>query len=664
MKKILLITSFLSLQKISTSESSPNTTHYDTDDFKTLLLNYPNQFVDKSLLIQEYLQLINENISTLIILRPEGWGKSTNIKMLQNFLQVEVDEKGHPLLTEHTTNDKLFLGGEITSGLGNHNNLSPLKISNFPNATQHLGKHPTILLQLKNATGNTYEQIELGIKSCVMEVYKNHEYLIHSTKITKKEQFKSYLLGEITKTELISSIHFLSEKLYEHFDQKVHILIDDYDIPFINAFINYCTADYRKVGKLLGSIYEKSSRENSYQKITLYTGVFPIETNVQVYYKEEHLIQPPFSEFFGFTRDEVKELLEKSSITIDPEQLETWYGGYNVGGKKNHYNCRSVIRFLVHKGVLDYYGPAVKIDPHIKNLYPSKKVDIAQNSYHESNSISVPSIMAECMMIKKTQSSYRIPILFLLNGHCIRSNDEHEAHSFGRIQALDYRWSSNNFLLRDILFYSGYLTTNAIPSQQKNIKYFHLSIPNNETKHFYQIKALQWLCHTLQIDADELHSFVHLLSTAKITEFLKTLQNFIRKPSVRQTFDSGAQSELYHSFLISLKHVLSTTHTTGYENDGQLEKTYVLQDHLHTVEYEVIFIPQLDQSDTAIILRYELEYIGVLNSTAETGLKRVQELSKRIDTKTLSHLKKIIKISLAFYYEDMESRYKIDNISS
>ncbi|KAL6960069.1 hypothetical protein U1Q18_049815, partial [Sarracenia purpurea var. burkii] len=277
--------------------------------------------------------------------------------MLEAFLEIEVDDEGNPLPKEHTINDHLFLGGPI-----NGIELNPLQISYSTIALHHLGQHPVIFLQFKNAIGSTYEDIVCGIELSVMEAYKKHEYLSKSSKITNKIKFKNYWRAISTKTDLITSIHFLSEKLYEHFGRKVHILIDDYDIPFVFASMNNYTVDYTEIETLLRNILENSLSKNRFRSIALMNAVYPL--NVSLIWNDCKYYATEFSllEYYGFTQTEVEKLLQDLEIPINPNEFKTWYGGYYVNGKNDHYNARSVMRCLAQNGIIAYYGPTITID--------------------------------------------------------------------------------------------------------------------------------------------------------------------------------------------------------------------------------------------------------------------------------------------------------------
>ncbi|WP_157905726.1 AAA family ATPase, partial [Rickettsia endosymbiont of Culicoides newsteadi] len=210
-----------------------------TDDFKTLLLN-SDVFVDKSLMIKE---LLEDSGAVTLITRPRRWGKSLNMDMVRRFLEIEVDEYGIQLPQEQRVNYKLFSGGEVDLGFDETKELKPLKIANVANSMKRQGQFPVIIISFKGIRGSSYEEIESKINYQVIQLFSNYRYL--ETYLTDKEnllndaqkkQLTRYFSGEFNKVELENSLKFLSDLLYKHFNQKVYILIDEYDTPINSSY--------------------------------------------------------------------------------------------------------------------------------------------------------------------------------------------------------------------------------------------------------------------------------------------------------------------------------------------------------------------------------------------------------------------------------------------
>ncbi|WP_250311572.1 AAA family ATPase [Rickettsia endosymbiont of Oedothorax gibbosus] len=292
-----------------------------TDNFETLLLN-SDVFVDKSLMIKE---LLEDSGEVILITRPRRWGKSLNMNMLQKFFEIEVDERGMPLPEEDRVNNKLFIGGEVDLGLvtGRKKLLKKLKIAQHTDViSEHQGQFPVILLNLKDVKGSSYQEIELGIKDQVIELFANHHYLNHHvTEDTgllnnaQKEKLRRYFDGKLEKNDLKDSLRVLSEVLYKHFGQKVYILIDEYDTPINSSYIKFGNKpeEFEQVLEMFRGMFGSSLKTNPYLEKGVITGILRVAkanlfsdlNNVSEY----SLLDEKYSKFYGFTQAEVDELL-------------------------------------------------------------------------------------------------------------------------------------------------------------------------------------------------------------------------------------------------------------------------------------------------------------------------------------------------------------------
>ncbi|MCC8397964.1 MAG: AAA family ATPase, partial [Rickettsia endosymbiont of Labidopullus appendiculatus] len=303
---------------ISKTNIKPPRMRVGTDDFETLLLN-SDVFVDKSLMIQE---LLEDSGEVILITRPRRWGKSLNMNMLQKFFEIEVDQHGSPLPTEDTVNRILFTGGEIDLGIKGKRTLKPLKINGNEYAMAQQGNYPVILLNLKDVKGSSYQEIESEIRNQVINLFANHLYLQHYTTQdisllddAQKEKLSRYFTGKLDKEDLKNSLRFLSEVLYKHFNQKVYILIDEYDTPINSAYIEFGDKfkEFDDVLKIFRGMFGSSLKTNPCLEKGVITGILRVAkanlfsdlNNVSEY----TLLDEEFSKFYGFTQTEVDELL-------------------------------------------------------------------------------------------------------------------------------------------------------------------------------------------------------------------------------------------------------------------------------------------------------------------------------------------------------------------
>jgi len=170
-------------------------------------------FVDKSLFIRDFL---NAGDEITLITRPRRFGKTLTLSMLQHFLAAEVS-------------------GKATKGL-----FDGLHISQYPEIMKQQGQSPVIFLTLKEAKGKTYEKILGVIKNKIRALYQTHLYLLSSDRLfpSQKKDFQEIVDKAAKDDDYESSLHALSQYLYQHTGKKVYILLDEYDTPINDAYVH------------------------------------------------------------------------------------------------------------------------------------------------------------------------------------------------------------------------------------------------------------------------------------------------------------------------------------------------------------------------------------------------------------------------------------------
>ncbi|WP_341749058.1 AAA family ATPase [Candidatus Tisiphia endosymbiont of Sialis lutaria] len=585
-----------------------------TDDFKTLLLN-SDVFVDKSLMIKE---LLEDSGAVTLITRPRRWGKSLNMDMVRRFLEIEVDEYGIQLPQEQRVNYKLFSGGEVDLGFDETKELKPLKIANVANSMKRQGQFPVIIISFKGIRGSSYEEIESKINYQVIQLFSNYRYL--ETYLTDKEnllndaqkkQLTRYFSGEFNKVELENSLKFLSDLLYKHFNQKVYILIDEYDTPINSSYMEFGhKEEFNQVLKLFRAIFGNSLKTNDSLQKGVITGILRV-AKANLFsdlnnLTECSLLDERFSSSYGFTQAEVDELLTKVPTTTKPEEIKNWYNGYNFGGEVI-YNPWSIMQCLASKGKLDHYwidsGGTGWID-HVL-LSDEMQTDI------------------QALAAGKTITS---------------SITKH-------INFADINQPEGLFSL---LLFSGYLnTTTKMPERD----IYDLSAPNYEVKYIYEKRMLQWVTKQIKIDNSGYYSFVTLLPDGKIEAFKERLQELLlNSTSFHQTGEKKAEL-FYSGFMLGFVNMLAPNYIISSEQESGDGRA------------DVMMIPKVGKGDKAMIIEYKIAKSSEdLGSIAKSGLQQI--INKKYDSKIKehSHVKQILKISLAFCGKNMELEYEITKL--
>lgn len=293
-------------------------------------------FVDKTLFIKDFLDHSNE---VVLITRPRRWGKTLTLSMLQHFLSKEVN-------------------GVITEGL--FKNLNITKYLNDPEYKQYQGTHPVIFVSFKDLKGDNYQAIEERIKEIIAELYRDFQDLLgkltdNAVDVIIKDKFQRILSEKGTYADLTSSLKFLSELLYKHYGKRAFILIDEYDNAINDSFDK--PEILLQLTNFFSNLFGSCLKGNPYLQKGLITGILRVaKANIFSGLNnptEETVLDQTFSEYYGFTENEVTTLLNQAGI-LNKQEIKTWYNGYIIGSN-TIYNPWSIMHCIDSKGLLEPY---------------------------------------------------------------------------------------------------------------------------------------------------------------------------------------------------------------------------------------------------------------------------------------------------------------------
>ena len=288
------------------------------EDFKRLVDN-GYYFVDKTLMIKELL----ENKETVnLFTRPRRFGKTLNMSMLQRFF--EATEK---------SNAYLFDG---------------LKIAAYPEYMAYQGQYPVISVSLKSMKQASYTNAFYMYKNLIAKEYEKHKIILESNQIleSEKEIFRNIMEQRADQNVYLNSIRTLSDILAKYYKKNVIILIDEYDVPLENA---YHEGFYDDMTNLIRSCFESALKTNPSLEFAVLTGclrvsresIFTGLNNLKTY----SITKNKFSQYFGFTQEEMQEILQNFSLEQYAGTIAKWYDGYRFG-LTEIYNPWSVLNCI------------------------------------------------------------------------------------------------------------------------------------------------------------------------------------------------------------------------------------------------------------------------------------------------------------------------------
>ena len=454
------------------------------EDFKRLVDN-EYYFVDKTLMIKELL----ENKETVnLFTRPRRFGKTLNMSMLQRFF--EATEK---------SNAYLFDG---------------LKIAAYPEYMAYQGQYPVISISLKSMKQASYTDAFYMYKNLIAKEYEKHKIILESNHIldSEKEVFQNIMEQRADQNVYLNSIRTLSDILAKYYEKNVIILIDEYDVPLENA---YHEGFYDDMTNLIRSCFESALKTNPSLEFAVLTGclrvsresIFTGLNNLKTY----SITKNKFSQYFGFTQEEMKGILQTFSLEQYAGTIAKWYDGYRFG-LTEIYNPWSVLNCI------DSYlqNDMVACEPYWSNTSSNR---IVKRLIEESN--------------ERTKSM----VEELINGTPIHTQIFEDV-TYGTIDVnQDYIWS--------FLLFTGYLKIISCETVGDET-YYDMVIPNVEIKSIYKNTIRSWFIDHINRDSrtDILESVIHA-DAEKLEDLLCTwLTNTI------SCFDE--QENYYHGFVTGL----------------------------------------------------------------------------------------------------------------
>lgn len=551
------------------------------DNFKEIITGR-YYYVDKTLLIKELLDLTGKvNLFT----RPRRFGKTLNLSMLQAFFENTGDEE------ENQKRRELF---------------KHLQIMNAGDAyTSHMGQYPVIFLTLKSAKQRTFQSALFKIKECISQEYRRHAFVCDGVKLSdsEKQLFQKLADGKGTMDEYSGSLQFLSQCLYKETGEKVIILLDEYDVPLENA---YFRGFYDEMIDFIRSLFESGLKTNDALKFSVITGCLRISKE-SIFTGLNHLkiisvLDRQYSEHFGFTEQEVKEMTEYYGHAGRYDDLKQWYDGY-VFGNTCIYNPWSVINFMFDLNADEQAFPR----PYWVNTSSNQII-------HD--------------MISRADTMTRNQIEELLNGKTM-DIPVHEEITYDDLEDIgDNLW---NFL-----YFTGYLTKESEYFKNHTV-YLKVRIPNIEVKTVYTNTILNWFQESVKKkDFRELYRAMEEKNTGKMGEIL-TEQLF----SVISFYDSA--ENFYHGFLAGIlsqseKYLVKSNRESGLGRSDLIVKTPSLRGRAFLLEVKV--------SDS----------MKHLEQDAKKAVQQIWDKNYMEELKSEGY-EQIDAFGIAFYRKDCEVQY-------
>ena len=451
------------------------------DNFKDIIEG-DFYYVDKTKMLEE---MRERGTYIALFPRPRRFGKSLMISTIDEFFNVEKKEK----------NKKLFKGLYVSKS----------KIKN------EQGKFPVIKLNFKSLKSDNWEDMYASVKEEIREQYSNKRYVLEILNEEEKSFYNKVLFKEAEKKEYEIAIKKLSQFLERYYKEKVVLLIDEYDVPIQ---CGYNKGFYGEVISFIKNLFGNTLKTNDSVIFSVMTGVLRVSkesifsdlNNVGVFTAVDNL----YNEYFGFTEQETKDLLEHYNLKLTQE-VKNVYDGY-IFGNQEIYNPWSILNYAERR-VLYPYWINTSSDDILRKLFEETKEQTSE-------------ILEKLILGESIEIIYNEKVTFL---------DLDEVKTENAINVI------GNFLL-----FSGYLTKadKGPIDLNRNIK---LKIPNIEVRIVYTDIISSWAMRNSKLSQSNLIELKRFIEEEKREEIEKLLNTALQSMSFMDEHEN-----FYHGYMLGL----------------------------------------------------------------------------------------------------------------
>ena len=286
-------------------------------------------YIDKTKYIKQWWE---SGDSVTLITRPRRFGKTLNLSMMEKFFSVNYKER-----------EDLFQGLDIWK----EEKYRVLQ-----------GTYPVLFLSFAGIKENTYEQTRENICRIIEEQYNKHDYLLEGNLLNEKEKaYYQKISADMSDSTAASSLRTMSDYLSRYYGKKVIILLDEYDTPMQEAYVN---GYWKELVAFTRSLFNYTFKTNPYLERAVMTGITRVSKE-SIFSDLNNLevvttTSDKYADCFGFTEEEVFAALDEYGMSGQKHQVKDWYDGFTFGGWTDIYNPWSIINFLDKKGVGTYWA--------------------------------------------------------------------------------------------------------------------------------------------------------------------------------------------------------------------------------------------------------------------------------------------------------------------
>ena len=535
-------------------------------DFKELI-EEDFYYFDKTKFIDE---VIKDGAKVKLFTRPRRFGKTLNMSMLKYFFDIKEAEE----------NRKLFRGLYIE------------KTESY----KEQGQYPVIFLSLKDLKARTWEEMERKIIITLSDFFSEYEYLLNELTGINFENLKNIIYKKASIDDLTTALKFLTKILYEKYNKKVVVLVDEYDSPLVSAYIN---GYYERAKDFFKTFYSTVLKDNNYLQMGVLTGIirvikagiFSDLNNLSTY----TILSDDYTDSYGLTEEEVEKSLKDYGIEAEISKVKDWYDGYKFGDSEV-YNPWSILNFLQDKELRAYW------------------VDTSGND------------LINDVLKQITKDTIRA-LERLFDGEGLRQNISGTS---------DLSKLLNENELWELLLFSGYLTIEEKVDEDNYI----LRLPNKEVRTLYRKTFFERYFGR----GNKLSDLMESLTENRIGDYEENLQEILLT-SVSYNDTKKGNEAFYHGLIMGMGLYLEGEYITKSNIESDLGR------------YDFLIEPK-NKSKRAFIMEFKsTDSVEKLEEISKEALKQIEDKKYDISLKQ-NGIKEITYIGIAFCGKQIKISYK------
>ena len=524
-------------------------------------------YFDKTKLIEE---IINDGSEVKLFTRPRRFGKTLNMSMLKYFFDIENKEENKEIFKD------LYI--EKTE------------------AFKEQGQYPVIFLSLKDLKALTWEQMEKAIKSAISRLFSEYKYLLNDLDKFDTLTFENILLKNTELEDLKEALKFLTKILYEKYNKKVVVLIDEYDSPLVSAYIN---GYYEKAKDFFKTFYSSVLKDNSYLQMGVLTGIirvikagiFSDLNNLRTY----TILSDVYTDSYGLTEVEVEKSLKDYGIEQEISNVKDWYDGYKFGDSEV-YNPWSILNFLKYKELRAYW------------------VDTSGNDLIKD-------------VLKKITKNTIEALERLFNGEGLKQNISGTS-DLSKLLSEEELW--------ELMLFSGYLTVEEKIDQDNYV----LRLPNKEVRTLYRKTFFERYFGR----GSKLLYLMEALTENRIDEYEERLQEILLT-SVSYNDTKKGNEAFYHGLIMGMGLYLEGEYITKSNIESGLGR------------YDFVIEPK-NKTKRAFIMEFKAtDSIENLEEISKEALEQIENKKYDVSLKQ-NGVKDITYMGIAFCGKQIKISYK------